>query len=367
MRSRHDARQGALSPRIPRARTKAGRPSGSFTQHRRIDKLREVLESQPRGLTLEEIAASLRVTQRSVRRYLRELDGTREHEKFDILESIETSPGGAHVWRIKPGERGRKVDLRRSQAYALLATRRALDILRGSALHDEVELVLGQIEKVARTPFRSQGAEISGANALESRFFWLPPTARSYAARGEDLDEVFRAVADLRVLRFRPRTRGDRADRGDRVVFQPYAMVVHRGTIHVLGQRRGRAEAEVVPFEAMTELRASETEHFDLPAGFDVDQFVHGELGIAPPTRARATVEFDARVADEIKSKKWNAQQKILTSPDGRVRLQIPLVNVDQLVAFVLSWGDAARVVDPPELVDRVAETLSRALQRYSS
>ena len=349
--------------RTPRARRKAGRPSGSFTQHRRIDRLREVLEAQPRGLTLEELAASLRVTQRSVRRYLRELDGTHEHEKFDTIESIPLSRGGVHVWRIKPGERGRKVDLRRSQAYALLATRRALDILRGSALHDEVELVLGQMEKVARTPFRSQGAEISGANALESRFFWLPPTARSYAARGEDLDELFRAVADLRLLRFRPR----RAERAERIIFSPFAMVVHRGTIHVLGSRRGRTEPEVVAFESMSELRASETEHFDLPPDFDVDQFVHGELGIAPPTRARATIEFDVRVADEIKSKKWNPHQKILTAPDGRVRLQIPFVNPDVLVAFVLSWGEAARVVEPPELVDRVATTLSRALQRYSS
>ncbi len=68
-----------------------------------------------------------------------------------------------------------------------------------------------------------------------------------------------------------------------------------------------------------------------------------------------------------IEKSNANAQQKILTSPDGRVRLQIPLVNIDQLVSFVLSWGEAARVVDPPELVDRVAETLSRALQRYSS
>jgi len=32
--------------RLPR-----GRPSGRFTQHRRIDKLRELLEKNPRGIT----------------------------------------------------------------------------------------------------------------------------------------------------------------------------------------------------------------------------------------------------------------------------------------------------------------------------
>src|SRR5205814_184774 len=136
-------------PRAP----KVGRPEGRFTQHRRIDKLRELLESEPRGLTLEQLARMLRVTQRSVRRYLFELDGTTDPTNYELLESIETTPGGAHLWRIRPGERGRAVSLRRAQAYALLATRRALDILKGSALFDEVDLAFGHIEKVAQTPF----------------------------------------------------------------------------------------------------------------------------------------------------------------------------------------------------------------------
>src|SRR3954468_14615927 len=118
-------------PAPARRTPKRGRPVGTFTQHRRIDKLRELLESEPRGLTLAELAQMLRITPRSVHRYLRALDGTRENEDLQTLESIETTPGGARLWRIKPGERGRSVALRRAQAYGLLATRRALEILRG--------------------------------------------------------------------------------------------------------------------------------------------------------------------------------------------------------------------------------------------
>lgn len=340
-----------------------GRPEGRFTQHRRIDKLREVLESEPRGLTLDELARTLGITHRSVRRYLRELDGATD------LESIETTPGGAHLWRIKPSERGRAVQLRRAQAYALLATRRALEVLRGSALFDEADLALGHIEKIAQTPFRAAGrAEISGERGLEGRFFWLPPPSRSYTSRGEDLDELFRAVADLRVLRFRPRTRaGD--PRAERVVFHPYAMVLHKGSIVVLGARGGGArtsgEAEIVPIETMTELRASETEHFELPETFDVTQYVHGEFGLARPSRVRALLEFDARVADEIRAKRIHRDQRIATSSDGRLRLSVPLVNTDAFIGWVLSFGDAVRVVEPADVAAQVAEILQRAATRY--
>jgi len=351
-----------LPSRIPRPRVpKVGRPEGRFTQHRRIDKLRELLENEPRGLTLDDLATTLRITHRSVRRYLRELDGATD------LESIETTPGGAHLWRIKPSERGRAVPLRRAQAYALLATRRALDVLRGSALFDEVDLALGHIEKVAQTPFRAQGrGEISGERGLENRFFWLPPPQRTYSARGEDMDELFRAVADLRVLRFRPRTRAGEP-RAERIVFHPYAMVVHEGSIVVLGVRATTrtTDIEVIAFESMTEIRASETEHFELPTSFDVAQYVHGAFGLGRPSKTRAIVEFDARVAEEIRAKRIHRDQRIATSADGRLRLSVPLVNVESFIGWVLSFGDAARVVEPPDLARQVADILERAATRY--
>jgi predicted DNA-binding transcriptional regulator YafY len=349
----------SLSMRMPRRATGPGRPEGRFTQHRRIDKLREALESEPRGLTLDELAQTLRITHRSVRRYLRELEGTTE------LESIETTPGGAHLWRIKPSERGRAVPLRRAQAYAILATRHALEVLKGSALYDEVDLALGHIEKVARTPFRSSGkGEISGARRLENRFFFVPPSARSYAARGEDLDELFRAVADLRVIRYRPRALAGEA-RSERIAFLPYAMLLHKGSIIVLGARRGSPEIEGLALEAMSEIRTSETEHFELPSSFEIGDYVHGELGIGRAGRARVMVEFDARVADDVKSKKLHPQQKVGTSKDGRIRVQLPLVDVKSVVPWVLSFGDAARVVEPPELAREIGEVLARAAGRY--
>ena len=360
-----------IATRQTKARApKLGRPKGRFTQHRRLDRLREVLESAPLGLTLDDLAATLKITHRSVRRYLRELDGTKPEEKFELLEFVETRKGGPLLWRIKPGERGRAVSLRRAQAYALLATRHTLEVLRGSALYDEADLALAQIAKVAQTPFRTSGtAQISGEQHLESRFFFVPPPARTYAARGEDVDELFRAVADLRVLRWRPRGRAGEP-RADRIAFHPYAMVVHRGAIFVLGARsvatRPSSEIEVVPIDSMTDIRTSETEHFELPESFDVSEFVHGDLGIARPARARFVVEFEARVADEVKAKRLHPQQRIATSPDGRVRVSLPLVDPRAAIAFVLSWGDAARVVEPLELASEVGSILARAASRYS-
>ena len=81
-----------------RANKRPGRPTGSFTQHRRLSKLQAALEAHPGGVELTDLAAMLHVTTRSVRRYLDEL------EKITELESVPKEPGGVHLWRIKPTE-----------------------------------------------------------------------------------------------------------------------------------------------------------------------------------------------------------------------------------------------------------------------
>jgi predicted DNA-binding transcriptional regulator YafY len=145
-------------------------------------------------------------------------------------------------------------------------------------------------------------------------------------------------------------------------------MVVFRGALHVVGARLGSPdEGEVIAFEAMTEIRTSETEHFELPETFELAAYLHGEFGVAPPPRARFIVEFDARVADEIRTRRLHAQQKVFTAPDGRVRVSLPLVDRPTAIAWVLSWGDAARVVEPTDLSREVGEILARAAGRYSS
>src|SRR5262245_17770982 len=65
-----DGRGASASPGAPKGR---GRPKGPFTQHRRLDNLRTLLQKHPKGLTIYQLASELQVTPRSMRRYLAEV------------------------------------------------------------------------------------------------------------------------------------------------------------------------------------------------------------------------------------------------------------------------------------------------------
>jgi predicted DNA-binding transcriptional regulator YafY len=349
-------RPPSRAPRRPRV----GRPEGRFTQHRNLARLRDALEASPAGLELRDLAVALGISQRSVRRYLGELHRVTE------VESVPTVPGGVHLWRIKPSERGRAVSLRRSQAYLLLFARRVYDVLRGSALYDEVDVAMRQILQLAQRPVRiGAKGEIPHEGRLEDRMLFLGPQPRAYAARGEELDHLFQAVAELRVLRLRYRRRA--AEKPERMTLHPYAMFAHDGALHCVGLHVESGRVDALSFDKMSDLVSFEDERFVLPEDLEPESFLHGELGVATPAQGsmRVLVEFDARVADQIKSRRVHPTQRLATAPDGRVRLSFVAPDNDRLRAWILAFGDAARVVAPEGLAAELSETLERARNRY--
>jgi predicted DNA-binding transcriptional regulator YafY len=329
--------------------------------------MQSVLENHPEGLVLADLAGAMRVTTRSVRRYLHELD------KSTKLEPVETRPGGALVWRIKPTERGRAVLLRRTQAYGLLAVRRAFEVMRGSALYDELDVVTRQLLQLAHRPTHLGAGDIASDTHLENRFVSVPEPARSYAPKGAELDDLFRAVADLRVLTFfySAATAGGRSEgsaRRERVVLHPYAMVLCQGCVYGIGLEPATGKMRTFLLDRMSDTSVSDVSRFVLPNDFDVDDFVHGAFGVASPApRARVLVEFDPSVGERVRAHRVHPTQRIAAAPDGRVRLSMMVPLFDSVISWVLGFGDAARVLEPRELRDSVVAKMRAALARYSA
>jgi predicted DNA-binding transcriptional regulator YafY len=329
-----------------------GRPPGGFTQHNRLVHMQTVLENHPEGLPLADLAGALRVSTRSVRRYLNELG------KSTKLEPVETRPGGAFVWRIKPTERGRAVMLRRTQAYGILAVRHVFDVMRGSALYDELDVVTRQLQKLAHRPTHLGAGDVASDTRLEERLVYVPDVTRSYTQRGAELDDLFRAAADLRVVSFR--------EGENMVLFHPYALILYRGAIHVVGKVVRSGTVAVLLLDHIRDTSVSDDDRFVLPNDFDAEEFIHGAFGVAPPApRARVLVEFDSSVAERVRSERVHPSQRIATAPDGRVRLSLQVPLFESVTSWVLSFGGAARVIEPRELEKSVQSRLEAALAAY--
>ncbi|MGH8746062.1 MAG: WYL domain-containing protein, partial [Burkholderiales bacterium] len=198
---------------------------------------------------------------------------------------------------------------------------------------------------------------------------YVPAALHHYGARSDDVDELFQAVAELRVLRFRYRDPASEAAevRPSRVTAHPYALVLQAGAIVCVGKDADAGAPRAFAFEAMTELAASDAERFDLPGDFDLGPWLQGEFGVARPGRTvKLLVEFDPRVAEHVRGRRVHPTQKIAVAADGRVRVSMSVPESREVMARVHRWllgfGSAVHVLEPPELADAVARELERLL-----
>jgi predicted DNA-binding transcriptional regulator YafY len=310
---------------------------------------------RPRGMSLQQIADALRVTTRSARRYLREI-----RREFELAK--DGSRPGAPLWRLSPEERPRKIELRRTQAYALLAARRLFEPMRGSALYDEIDLAIKNLVILANRPGRGPNAGLADAR-LEERFLHLPYAPKDYSAKTEELDVLYQAVADLRPMTFEYR---DVAGQSSASAIHPYAMVLYKDAIYAVGKHLDSGELRTFALDRMTDAEFSTTERFELPADFNVDQYFQGQFGIwRGKDKLRVVVDFSPKVADYVRSRRVHPTQKLSSLRGGGVRLTMNVGDTTEVASWILGFGDTARVVEPQALRARVIRELKGALALY--
>jgi predicted DNA-binding transcriptional regulator YafY len=355
-----------------------GRPKGALTQHRRINELRRYLEHHPTGLTLYEIAKWLEVSPRTVRRYI---NGVSKDPEDYTLEPVETRGGGPKRWRIRAGEIPRKIELRRTQAYALLAARRIFEPMKGSAVYEEINMAVGKLLSVARRPGRGPNAGVADAR-LEERFLYLPFAPKNYHEKMEEFDDLFQCVSDLKplTLRYRSAQRSANEKRNvdekrsvdekrfaeEKITIHPYAMVLHKDSIYCVGYHVERKEIRTLVLDRMRDTEIAHTEHFELPKNFSIDEYFQGELGVwRASEKQKVVIEFDAQGTDYVRMRRIHPSQRLVPIPGGGARLTMTVGNLTPVVSWVLEWGKRAKVIEPPDLIERVKAELSGALSHY--
>ena len=77
-----------------------------------------------------------------------------------------------------------------------------------------------------------------------------------------------------------------------------------------------------------------------------------------------ATLLFSAERARWVAREHWHPQQTGQYLPDGRYQLRLPYSNDPELIMDILKYGQACTVLEPPGLVERIAEERQRTTHR---
>lgn len=146
---------------------------------------------------------------------------------------------------------------------------------------------------------------------------------------------------------------------------QPYELVSAESQWYLFALDVNSAEIKKFVPGRMRNLKTTKST-FSKPHGFSAASELRNSFGIfsgGKPT----TVEilFDRFAARLVRERHWHSSQRITEIKGGSLKLSLVLGGFEEVERWLLSWGDHAQVVSPPELIDRIKATMTRCLRNY--
>ncbi len=103
-----------------------------------------------------------------------------------------------------------------------------------------------------------------------------------------------------------------------------------------------------------------------IPPRFNLLRFLGQAWGVdRHPIRYRIGLRFSAEIAPEIDKIVWHRTQRRVTQPDGRVDLHFVLDGIEEVLRWVLGFGDEVEVLEPDELRSRVFQVGANLARRH--
>ncbi len=205
------------------------------------------------------------------------------------------------------------------------------------------------------------------------------PIARHVAASvlaigAQELDEPFSRVfatvargwAEGRVveLRYEPGSGEPKQTRVRPYLLEPWAA---GRSVYLIGFDEGADALRTYKIERIRQAVLT-LDRYEIPADFDPDAFLAHSWGIwsadsTPPVRV--VLRFAPNVARRVKESVWHRSQRLSDLPGGGVEMEVTVAGIVEIRPWVLSWGEAVEVLEPPELRELVGRTLAEAADQY--
>ncbi|HWC59704.1 MAG TPA: WYL domain-containing protein, partial [Verrucomicrobiae bacterium] len=103
---------------------------------------------------------------------------------------------------------------------------------------------------------------------------------------------------------------------------------------------------------------------FERPEKFSLEKRLRDSFGVhSGEGEFDVVIQFNDRVADLVREKKWHESQQLRELKGGGAELKLKLSSLLEIERWVLSWGGDAKVLKPKELADSVRQAAEKILK----
>lgn len=144
----------------------------------------------------------------------------------------------------------------------------------------------------------------------------------------------------------------------------PYAVFHRENTWYLVGHCHLRDEPRTFRLDRIVEVEPLEGV-FNRPA-FDLDAFLQATWGVfRGRTLHEVVVHFDSSLEPLIQHGVHHPEERISRLENGSLEYRVTISHLDEIARWIVGFAGTARAVEPPSLVERVAEIASGAYERH--
>jgi predicted DNA-binding transcriptional regulator YafY len=104
---------------------------------------------------------------------------------------------------------------------------------------------------------------------------------------------------------------------------------------------------------------------FEFPKDYDFEKVFNREFGIIKDDSFEVEVEFKKYAARYVAERNWSPEQRIIQKNNGKIEMIFRASSKVELIAWILSFGNEARVIKPDWLVKKVKQRIKGMQESY--
>jgi len=328
----------------------SAKPARTYSQAARLHDVIRLIEAR-RGITLDDLAEETGVGRRTVHRDLAAI----EDAGYPLVSEWR---GARKVFSFLTGFKNvPPISFTLHELMTLSLFRSQLDFLKGTPFHDDMETIARKVTSALPPRYAAHMERMA-------------QVALPLLSGGRDYRRVAGPLAQLReALLYQYRVTLSYAARGRRGAesyeVDPYTLIFHKGGLYLLGYARNRKGLRTFAVERITGVVVGR-ERFEIPEEFSAEEQLRRAFGIVDEPVMAVRVRFSPDVAPSVRERTWHESQQIIEEPDGGIVLTFEAGGRMEILAWVLSWGSHAELLEPAGLRGEARRIITSLAHTYS-
>lgn len=328
---------------------KKGKPAKKYSQAGRVHDVIRLIEAR-HGIAVEELAEETGVDRRTI---YRDLSAIQDAGYPLISEWLNGRKVYRFLTRFKDVP---PVNFTLQELMTLYFLRSQLGFMEGTPFREELESIFRKVNSVLPPRYAAHMERIASVTIP------LLQGKRDYSRVGEQL----RMLREALIYQYRVRLRYRSGGKGKTSTYRvdPYSLIFHKGGLYLLGFAHNRRGLRTFAAERIIGAEV-EKERFEIPDEFRPEEQFRSAFGIVDEAAMPVSVRFSPTVAHTVRDRIWHPSQRIESMPDGSVILSFEAGGRMEIVSWLLSFGEHAEVLAPPDLREEMMSKIREMAVRY--